>query len=592
MALSVAPSIRLLRALKNRLLLHPLFFYILWPVLASIGTVFNLLESPYLSKKIIEFDPLTLVPALSIGILKLAPEFLAVGTLGWMMSASIFGSLEYFAPHNGRTGKITTPYLVALEPPLFFLALLLGVVLEYPSVLGHPFLRFLNDLSVLQATLLLGVTVLTVSAALGTWKGGFVGAIALSATMACVTLGAWRICRISVSQEAPPAASHLSLLLGIDSLSQFDDLAGFKRLSMEHGGVWYQRPVTPALYTNAVWASILMHRLPRETGIFTIFQSLNWRDAPFNLVRRAKEAGYATWVYFSMQITYYTCSEAGFDHVHSGPKGWLQVATVSLKNASIFLPVLLPHLSAIPFSRTPANQCGTFTYDLQKDIRSILISGSSHEKTLVMAHLAYLQESHYPSFRVLSPQERKAVLKAPVRSIKDQGLHWKYFHTPAEPLSIYRWKIRHLQRTIADELVQSGFFSREKGNRLALFSDHGIRHGLREENFGLPMYHRVMLTTFGLASRDPQKPISLLDLGEMLGFPDPSRPGPAEPVVENAVLSESELTDLMRGAALRPDGGVEFHPPTLRRIQKRLKGFRPYPIREAAYFPINAGRGN
>ena len=65
-----------------------------------------------------------------------------------------------------------------------------------------------------------------------------------------------------------------------------------------------------------------------------------------------------------------------------------------------------------------------------------------------------------------------------------------------------------------------------------MFSDHGARSGLSAANFGEARYSRVILATFGVPARYPRAPISLLDLGMLLGFRDVSRSDPADPVVE------------------------------------------------------------
>ena len=56
------------------------------------------------------------------------------------------------------------------------------------------------------------------------------------------------------------------ILLGIDSVSQADDLSPIREWTNRGGGTWYERAVAPGLLTNAVWTSILTTK-PVSEGV-------------------------------------------------------------------------------------------------------------------------------------------------------------------------------------------------------------------------------------------------------------------------------------------------------------------------------------
>lgn len=129
---------------------------------------------------------------------------------------------------------------------------------------------------------------------------------------------------------------------------------------------------------------------------------------------------------------------------------------------------------------------------------------------------------------------------------------------------------------LAQEVRATGYLDPSGRNRLVLFSDHGNRRALTEENFGRPQYHRVIFATFGLPLREPLLPISLLDISELVGFPDPSRPGPAAPIVEYTNAMGSEWLHLLESARLRLDGEISLDPAIVEKIGKRLMAYEPY----------------
>src|SRR6185369_4621591 len=154
-------------------------------------------------------------------------------------------------------------------------------------------------------------------------------------------------------------------------------------------------------------------------------------------------------------------------------------------------------------------------------------------------------------------------------SAQDFSVDWQYPEIPGDGLGLYKWKIAHVQKMVRDAIVRTGFLEPEKRNRLALFSDHGNRKGLTEENFVAPKYWNVLFSTFGALARDPQAPISLLDIPEMLGFPDASRPGPAPAAVQFAGINPEESARLNEAFVL-PDGRIIADPGVMAGIGKRI----------------------
>jgi hypothetical protein len=317
-----------------------------------------------------------------------------------------------------------------------------------------------------------------------------------------------------------------------------------------------------------------------------IYQSVDWSRSPFQLVRRASDSGCQTISFFSDQFTTYVGSTAGFDRIRSGPKGWLQLATAGLKDASVFLPVALPLLPRIPGARTPANQSGTFAFDLRREIDAILTEGTSR-CTFVAGHIDYLHQPLYPRYSDLTPSQRSIVHRSRVEALQDLSLDWQFPVIPGDELQLYSWKSRRLQDLLAQEIRATGYLEPSKKNRLVLFSDHGNRRALTGENFGKPQYHRVIFATFGIPARDPTLPISLLDISSMLGYSEPGREK-ADPIVEYTDVTGPEWKQLMRSAKLLFNGRVLLDPGIVRRAGERLRAFRPYS--PGGYFPAPVQR--
>jgi hypothetical protein len=254
-----------------------------------------------------------------------------------------------------------------------------------------------------------------------------------------------------------------------------------------------------------------------------------------------------------------------------------------VKDGSVFLPVALPRLREIPGSIAPVNQSGTFSYSLRRDVRAAFTAGARSRCAFVATHLDYLHQAAYPGYSDLNAVERHLVRKARVSGLRDLSLHWQPPAVQGEPLGIEAWKLRHLQRIVVEEIRRTRFLEKGKANRLVLFSDHGNRRLITEANFGDPRYHRVLFATFGIPPRDPQTPISLLDIAEMLGFADERLVGRADSLVEYVNATGEEWKRLQSSARLKADGHVWLDPVIVRAIGQRLQGYRPYA--PGGYFP-------
>ncbi|HEY5609876.1 MAG TPA: hypothetical protein VIL97_01610, partial [Thermoanaerobaculia bacterium] len=375
------------------------------------------------------------------------------------------------------------------------------------------------------------------------------------------------------------------VLLGIDSLAQNEDVRILRRYAETRGGTWFEHPVSPGLMTNPVWTSLLLHRPVSETGVFLVRQPVDWSKAPFTLVKRARELGYTSWSFFSDQFTTYVGSDAGFDRNRSGPRGWLQVATTGVKDASVLLPLLLPRLPEIPFASTPRNQAGTYCFDVIGEINAILTAGSATPGgDFIAAHLDYLHQPRYPRYSEMSAREAGDVRWVPVWDIRDPSLDFNYPPIKHDPLKLYAWKLQNIQKLVTAEIEQTKFLAPEKANRLVILSDHGNRAEMEAENFGREEFYRVVFIGFGTAPRDAQKPISLLDAAELVGLDDPTRRGAAEPIVEFTSVTNEEWEELVKTARLRWNGDSGLNGALIASIGKRLLGYRPHG-EPAGYFP-------
>jgi hypothetical protein len=82
----------------------------------------------------------------------------------------------------------------------------------------------------------------------------------------------------------------------------------------------------------------------------------------------------------------------------------------------------------------------------------------------------------------------------------------------------------------------------------------------------------VLLATFGLPPRRPGAPISLVDIGALVGFSD----GGAEPAVEFAVAPPAMWPSLVTSARLRWSGAVDLDAGMLATVARQLARHDPW----------------
>ncbi len=549
-----------------RLLGHALAFLVLWPA-------FAILQGPAVLATTSLFDgvdPAALRWGMVAGALGMWRELAAAGAalaVTAALAALLAGGRA--APAPSRLRSLGAGLADALGVAL---ALFLGIALELPSALRHPAATALHDLPVWKATALLALLVASLAAGAGWLRASTGRHLAVAAALVAAGFALVRF---------PPGApgearAGVRVVLGLDSLSRRDAGAGLRRLCEGRGGTWYARAVTPGLLTNVVWSGIVTSHRPSELGVFFTFQSPDWRTLPPNLVERARAAGLHTVAFFADQFTMQLGADLPFDEDRSGPRGWRQTVTAALKDAGVFLPALLPHLPHIPGAATPANQEGTYAFSLRRELEDVFTAGREGRGALVLAHLDYLHQPRYPGYSELSPEERARVRAARVAAILDKSVHWQYPRTVGEPLDVYRWKLAHLEETLAETLDETRLLAPARGNALVLFSDHGARTGLRPDAFGDESYFGVPLVTFGLPARDPEAPISLLDIPALVGLPSPVRPGPAEPLVEYVNVTGDEWHELLRTSTALLDGGIRLPERLLAQVGRRMLVYRPY----------------
>jgi hypothetical protein len=278
---------------------------------------------------------------------------------------------------------------------------------------------------------------------------------------------------------------------------------------------------------------------------------------------------------FPDQLSSAVGSSAGFEEDRSGPIGWRQLLLPVVANNSFLLPVLRPALPRLWPAGSQPNEAGTFTYDVRREIRAILRAGHSGQRTLVAAHLTYTHLPAYPASLDLSAAEIWRLARAPAGTIRDRSLDWQDVDRPGDPLHLLRWKVDHLQRVIHAEVSAAQYL--ERGGQLVVFSDHGNRAGMTVENFTDERYHHVVLATFGVPPGCPQHPVSLIDIGSLVGLSDES----AEPSVEFVLSAPEQWPALVASARLRWAGDVDLDPGLLGGIFTGLRRHEPWPDQRA-----------
>jgi hypothetical protein len=249
-------------------------------------------------------------------------------------------------------------------------------------------------------------------------------------------------------------------------------------------------------------------------------------------------------------------------------------------NASLLLPVVRPVLPAPLLGSVPANHAGTFTYDLDRELDGIFAEGDRDGRALVVAHLTFLHHPRYPSYRELGPEERQRVRGARAGQVRDHTFDWQAEHADSDAIELRTWKLARLTAAVGAAIDRTRFLAPDRGGQLLLLSDHGDRVGLTPNTFWKPAFHRVPLLTIGLPARpDPDAPVSLLDVAQLIGFGADERP--RDPAVEFAVAVASQWPQLVRSATLHWDGGVTLDPALLGDVFHGLRLHRPWP----AHYP-------
>ena len=534
---------------------HVLFGAVIWPLFTALGATISLCRLPYYT---VPVWPATVaaVTGVAIG----AGDLLLAGTIFYGLSCLIFRELG----RSEKDGRCPAARLM-LEPLVTFAATIWGASLWYPGILSDPILSAFGNLPAVAVVALLGGFVV-------------VGVACTGAAGARVVLGGMLLALGGIVPAAPMVRAGFEgtlrtspsvVVLGIDSLSYVDDLAAFRFWVEAEGGTWYERAVTPGLLTNAVWTSILTMEPVRTHGVFHTFQQFPQRGAPA-LLAAARARGYRTVSLFSDQSTCAVGSQAGFNEDRSGPVGWRQILLPLVANSSVLVPIVRPALPLAWPSPLAANQAGVFTYDLRRDIRAILSSGG-RQRTLSIAHLTYLHLPAYPHSADLSWGELRRIALAPARALRDRGFDWQAVDLATDPLPLRRWKLLHLLRTIESEVVATRYLA--EGGRLVVFSDHGERTGLTMATFADQRYYHVVLSTFGVPPRQPAEPVSVIDIGSLLGLAE----GRAEPAVEFALAAPEVWPALVNSARLRWSGQVELHERLLAQAYSDLRRHLPWP---------------
>lgn len=538
----------------TRFTAHVFFAAIIWPFLTVASATFAIADLTFLSSSLTE----ALQVALG-GLLLSSADMLAVGAMVFGLSGLIFR--RFGGDVDRRPGVLR----LGLEPVLMFVAVLAGAALWYPGTAGQGLLWPLRAVPVGGIVLLLLSAVIL--GAVVTAKPG------KRAKLASVLLLVALLCPMPLAARAAlePLMGHApdAVILGVDSVSYDNPHAQFEGWVKQRGGTWYEHAVAPALVTNAVWTSILTAKPVRTHGVFHIFQGLPPGEPA--LIAAARAQGYRTVSVFPDQLTCSVGSRAGFDEDRSGPVGWRQLVLSTVLNHSVLGPFLKPALPRWWPSPAPPNQAGTFTYDLQREIRGILRAGSRDQRTLVAAHLTYPHQDAYPSLRDLSWAEIWAIARTPARYVRDRSFDWQDIDQPTDPLPLHAWKMRHVHRVIADEVDAAGHL--RDGRRLVVFSDHGDRYGLSSRNFGRPGFYHVPLATFGIPARCPASPISLIDIASLLGFSEVR----AVPSVEFTLAPTELWGSLVNTARLDWAGDVELERRILADVFTGLQRHDPWP---------------
>ena len=544
--------------MPQRLVRHAQVVGIAWPLLIVVAASVEATRLPYYSVT----WPQAFQAAL-LGLVLLTTDVVIAG--------AAFCALSFFVFRRfGRTARRGV-HLV-FEPILLFAAIAWGASLWYPSLLTHLLFGPLAYFPVWLVTLIAGVLVVGGACLLGRPQSRPTLVIVLVAVGISAPVPALLAERLRLTEYETPAL----VILGLDSISQSDDVSRLREWIEDRDGTWYTRAVAPGLLTNPVWTSVLTLTPVHEHGVFHTFQSLGANEP--RLLRAARAHGYHTVSLFSDQLTCAIGSDAGFDDDRSGPVGWRQLMLPLVQNASVLIPLWKPALPRIYSMAAPPNQAGTFTYSLRRDLREILRSGVAGRRVLAAAHLTYLHLPSYPRYFDLTWGEIGKVAKTTAASVRDRSFDWQDQDRASDPVPLRAWKLQNLQRIVTDEVAASGLVAR--GGRLVVFSDHGDRQGLTAETFRDPRFHHVILATINLPPRSPGAPVSLIDIASLAGLVDGRTV--EDPAVE-FVLGRPELwPTLVSSARLHWSGTVTLSPVLLSRMLEGLMRHEPWPASHEA----------
>lgn len=542
--------------MRERLLPHALFWTILWPAAAAISAAMDADERV--------LYPFWKALGLSgLGLLVLLPQLLVACVVLTAATACLFG-LPSSRPAPLR--------LRLFEPLVFGVAVVAAAALRFPALLHHAFLLPLRPLPTWVALVLLSGFALALIVARAVEEPGGVrrGALVLAPAGLALGLGFH-----GGATGRPPAEGPRDsvLLIGVDSVSAADVPGGPLEALAAEGGRAYRAAVSPALLTNAVWATILLGEPPERHGVLIGLQDWSLDGNAASLTARARAEGLSTVAVFPNRSTTWAGARGGFDADFGGALGWHQMSTAWLKNSGVLLPLLLPLLPDVPGARTPRNQVDTFCYDLDSDLARVLEPGEG--RRFVAAHVTYLHESRYPSFPEMGPEERRRVLRAPAGRVFDDSFNWLHEDEPDAPIPLRRFKWDRLQRLLSEYLRSSGVLEPSRGNVVVVFADHGPRHGLKQETFCEPRFWHVPLLSWGDRSGLPvDAPLSLGDLDRIAGLARPGAPR-VPPRVTFASVPPKDWAELMSRTRPRPDGSTELPGEVLARIAGRAESCDP-----------------
>ncbi|MBI4424553.1 MAG: hypothetical protein HY554_12535 [Elusimicrobia bacterium] len=562
-----------LAAALRRLPAHGAAFFAAWPLLSLALAWRHPAGWPDVLRQL---PALVRLEALAAAWVLLLPQLLAVAAAELVFSVLLFAAIEVAAAR--RRAPPAGSGSLCLEPALLLYAQTLGVALEFPAVLGHPLLGSIAALPYAGALATLAGFAACVAAVVALPWG--VGATA--GMLAAVSIGALSSWLLAGAPAAPSggATSGSIALVDLSGLTPDRDPSLLRTSLARHGVAWYERPVPPALTPGDVWASILGQRPPSADGLRRLPDAGPASEVRLSLLVDARKAGYRAVARLGDRSAAFLGAAPDFRLDRSGPAGWLQPATAAIKDSGVLLSIFLPRLPDVPGAGTPANQAGTWGFDLPRELDGALAAPPG---SIVAFQCDFLRQPYYPSFGRLSGPERDAVRRALVHSLRDHGPDPEHRLIPGEPLSIAGWKARYLQQAFAEALERAAFLAPASGNRLVVFSEPGAWDtGLDDAVDGeRRAAGAAILATFGLPVRDLEAPASLLEIGGLLGFGPPPERGSLRPVIAAAWPSLETRGRLALTASLGRDGRLALDAAALEASQWTLRTLEPFRGRRA-----------